>query len=97
MADNTFIKDPDAVLDYSVNWEAWLSGDTISASEWTIPTGLTNDSDSFGDSVATVWLSSGTAGKTYSIINHITTAAGRQDDNSSEQTQYQDRSGPARC
>ena len=28
MADNTFIKDPDSVLDYTVNWETWLDGDT---------------------------------------------------------------------
>ena len=80
MADNTYIKDPDAVLDYTVDWEDWLDSDTISASEWSIPTGLTEGSDTFGDSTATVWLSSGTAGKDYNIVNHITTAAGREDD-----------------
>ncbi len=80
MADNTFIKDPDAVLDYTVNWETWLDGDTIAASSWTVPSGLTEDSDTFGDSTATVWLSSGTAGKNYNIVNHITTAAGREED-----------------
>ena len=80
MADNVFIKDPDAVLDYTVDWETWLDSDTISASSWTIPAGLTEDSDTFGDSTATVWLSSGTAGGNYSITNHITTAAGREED-----------------
>ena len=80
MADNTFIKDPQAILDYTVNWETWLDGDTISASSWTVPTGLTEDSDSNGDSTATVWLSSGTVGKTYEIVNHITTAGGREED-----------------
>jgi len=62
MANNKFIKDPDSVLDYAVNWLTWLDGDTISASSWTIPTGLTEDSDTFGDSTATVWLSGGTVG-----------------------------------
>ena len=80
MADNTFIKDPDAVLDYTINWETWLDGDTLTDSSWTIPTGLTKDSDAFGDSTATVWLSSGTVGITYNIVNHITTTAGREDD-----------------
>ena len=75
-----FIKDPDAVLDYTINWAAWLDGDTISASTWTIPSGLTKDSDAFGDSTVTVWLSGGTAGIEYSIVNHITTAAGREED-----------------
>ena len=80
MANNKFIKDPDSVLDYTVNWETWLDGDTISASSWTVPTGLTKDSVSFGDSAATVWLSSGTLGRRYDILNHITTAAGREED-----------------
>ena len=75
-----FIKDPDSVLDYTVNWLTWLDGDTISASTWTVPTGLTKDSSTFGDSISTVWLSSGTVGKEYNIVNHITTAAGREED-----------------
>ena len=75
-----FIKDPDAVLDYTINWTAWLAGDTISASTWTVPAGLTKDSDAFGDSTVTIWLSSGTVDTTYEIINHITTAAGREED-----------------
>jgi hypothetical protein len=77
---NTFIKDPDSVLDYTVNWEDWLDSDTLSASSWTTPAGLTKDSDAFGDSAATVWLSSGSVGERYSIVNHITTDAGRQED-----------------
>ncbi len=80
MADNKFIKDPDSVLDYTINWLTWLDGDTISASTWTVPSGLTEDSDTFGDSTATVWLSGGTVGKEYRIVNHITTAAARQED-----------------
>jgi len=82
MADNTYIHDPDDVLDYTVDWETWLDSDTLTVSAWTIPTGLTEDTDetTFGDSTATVWLSGGTAGKNYNIVNHITTAAGRETD-----------------
>jgi len=77
-----FVKDPDAVLDYQINWLAWLDGDTISTSEWEAPTGITIDSDSATTSATTVWLSSGTAGDSYLIVNRITTDGGRTDDRS---------------
>jgi len=32
----TFIKDPDAVLDYSVDWSKWLAGDQIQTSAWSV-------------------------------------------------------------
>lgn len=77
-----FVKDPDAVLDYQINWLAWLDGDSISASVWEVPTGITADSDSSTASTATVWLSSGTAGESYLVVNRITTDGGRTDDRS---------------
>ena len=75
-----FIKDPDAVLDYKMRWAPWLKGDTISGSLWTVPDGITKDSDEFDDSTATVWLSGGTVGESYDVVNRITTAGGRTDD-----------------
>ena len=38
----TFTKDPDAVLDYSVDWSLWLAGDEISTSEWLLEEGATH-------------------------------------------------------
>lgn len=76
----TFIKDPDAVLDYSINWSAWLSTDTIDTSVWTADTGITVDSYSNTTTVATVWMSGGTAGNQYAVTNSITTTAGREED-----------------
>ena len=32
----TFIKDPDAVLDYSVDWSKWLTGMEIVTSAWSV-------------------------------------------------------------
>lgn len=80
-----FDKDPAAVLDYGIDWDdeddPWLaSGETITASAWTVATGITKDSDSFSDTVTTVWLSGGTAGEEYDIKNTITTSAGRTDE-----------------
>jgi hypothetical protein len=81
MAEASFVKDPSAVLDYIIDWTDWLDDDTISTSSWTIPSGLTAAyADTNNTTTATVWLSGGTAGTNYSVINHITTAANREDD-----------------
>lgn len=78
----TFTKDPNAVLDYSIDWTRWLAGDQIAASEWIIPSGLTKMADSKTTTSATVWLSGGIAGKSYTVTNRTTTAAGRTEDHS---------------
>lgn len=78
----TFTKDPNAVLDYSIDWTRWLAGDQIAASEWIVPSGLTKMADSKTSTSATVWLSGGTASQSYIVTNRITTAAGRTEDRS---------------
>lgn len=75
-------KDPSAVLDYAINWEMWLDGDTISTSTWTAEDGITIDSSSNSTTLTTVWLSGGTANTTYTVTNRIVTAAGRTDERS---------------
>lgn len=70
-------KDPDEVKDYGVNWAELLGTDTISTSTWTVPTGITKDSQSNTTTTTTIWLSGGTAAETYSFDNLITTAGGR--------------------
>lgn len=79
----TFYKDPDAVLDYSVDWSDWLAtGETISTSSFTVATGVTKDSETNDTTSATVWLSGGTDGTRYTITNQITTSDSRTDDRS---------------
>lgn len=88
-------KDPEAVLDYHLPWAAWLDGDTLSSVTWTVPAGLTKDSQSINASsvtidgtthaantVATVWLSGGTAGNDYTVECKVVTAGGRTDERS---------------
>lgn len=94
----TVIKDPDAVLPYSINWASedgtndgtaadtgWLQGDTIVTSTWTI-TGpdstLTKGAGSDDGKTTTIVLSGGTAKRNYMATNHIVTAAGYEDDRS---------------
>lgn len=72
MAD--FIKDPDAVLDYTVDWSDWLAtGEEIASSSWVNPDGFTVNTSSNTTTVAVVWLSGGVAGRTYRMTNRITT------------------------
>lgn len=77
-----FEKDPDAILDYTVDWSRWLGTDTIATSQWTVPAGMTQVSATNTPTSATVWLSGGTAGQAYTVTNRITTAGGRTDERS---------------
>lgn len=78
----TFIKDPAAVLDYTIDWTDWLEADTISSSSWTVPTGLTKASEGSTTKKATVWLSGGTQARFYTVTNRVVTAGGRTDERS---------------
>ena len=85
MSTQTFRKDPHAVLDYGFDWSDWLgSGETIAVSEWTVATGLTEDSDQRGDTSTKVWLSGGTVGETYAVANKIMTSDSRTDERTFE-------------
>ena len=78
----TFTKDPDAVLDYSVDWSAWLAGDEISSSEWLLEQGAVIEkvTGTSTTTKTTVWLRGGQAGTTYLVTNRIVTTGGRTDD-----------------
>lgn len=92
----TIIKDPDAVLPYTLNWASpdgtndgtsadtgWLQGNTIASSSWTVegPDALlVIDSDSNTTKAATVVLSGGTVNRCYRLINHITLSTGGYED-----------------
>lgn len=92
MAKTRFVKDPDDVLDYEVNWEndpTWVAGDVITASTFTVDIAtitddddspLTVDSDTFTDTTATAFVSGGTDGIIYQVVNHIVCDSGREMD-----------------
>ena len=77
-----FEKDPDAILDYQINWATWLSTDTIATSTWTVATGITKVTDTKTTTATTIWLSGGTADTDYRLVNKITTANGRTEERS---------------
>jgi len=76
-------KDPQAVLDYAMDWADWLDTDTITGTPvWTIDSGVTKASQSNTTTTATAWLSGGVLGQTYTVTCRITTAGGRTDERS---------------
>lgn len=93
MSNNVFTKDPDAVLDFKFDFapltndvpnaesDYLVKDETISSITITAATGITVDSSSITDDAtsATVWLSGGTAGTTYSVNCEIVTSDSRTD------------------
>ena len=74
-------KDPNEVLDYTLNWAERLVLDTIATSVWSFALDPDNlliiDSESETTTTTTVWLSGGTVAEVYELTNRITTAGGR--------------------
>jgi hypothetical protein len=67
-----FIKDPDATLDYCVDWTSFLDGSAIITSSWTADAGLTVDDEVNDGLKATAYISGGESGRQYSVVNQIT-------------------------
>lgn len=78
-------KDPAAVLDYLVDWSAWLAqGETITNADVTVPDGLTlnpgGKQTTRDDGKVSFWLAGGVDGMAYAVGCRITTSAGRTDE-----------------
>ena len=78
-----FQKTPGETLDYAINWAQWLAltpddtTDTIDTSTWAVPDGLTQESNAKTDTKTAIWLSGGTAGERYEVVNTVVTDGGR--------------------
>lgn len=78
----SFTKNASDLLDYTIDWSAWLvsastTADTIIASSWSVPTAMSVQASTFTTSSATGWLDGGTPGANHLAVNQITTAGGR--------------------
>jgi len=77
-----FKKDPQAIKDFTIDWREWLAAtDILSTSNWTVDDttmAVTQTTNTTG--TATIWLASGTINTIVSVVNRITTAGGRQQD-----------------
>ena len=76
----TFIKDPDSLLDYVVDWETWLNGDYIVSADTSAQTGVSVASETNTSVKHTIWVSGGTVGNEYQVTSRIWTNVGRKDD-----------------
>lgn len=77
----TITKDPNAVLDYTVNFAAWLDAalDTL-ASHTVSVSGVTLDSSSIIGKTVVIWVSGGVVDTRGSATVRVTTVGGRTDD-----------------
>lgn len=72
------VSDPVDVRDYQMDWGNILdSGETILASNWLVPVGLTSGAQSISGEVTSKRISGGKLNTVHSISNTITTSLGR--------------------
>jgi hypothetical protein len=81
------LKDPDAVLDYSIDWGAeYLGDDLLAESAWSVapdePGGVTIVGSDFDAAKSIVKAGGGTAGNIYRLVNEVVLASGRVDSRS---------------
>jgi phage gp36-like protein len=77
--DVVLIPDPKAPGEdgvYSLDYFVALAGDTIAASAWDVPAGITKVADVFADHATTITVAGGTDGADYLLTNTVTSAGG---------------------
>ena len=81
------MKDPEAVLDYSIDWGAeYLGGDLIADSAWSVAPdeagGVAVVGNDFDGTTTVVKAGGGLAGRIYKLVNNVTLESGRIDNRS---------------
>ena len=76
----SFVKDPSAILDYYMDWTAWLAGDTIVDSVWVASGDVILSDSAVVGTFTSVWVEGGIAGDLIDLTNHIVTTEGREDE-----------------
>ena len=82
------LKDPEAVLDYMIDWGAdyLLAGELLAESAWSVTPdergGISVAGSDFDASTSTAKAAGGVAGHIYNLANRITTGMGRVDERS---------------
>jgi hypothetical protein len=78
------LKDPEAALDYAVDWGAeYLNGDTLVQSEWQVTPvetgGLSVTASAFDTKIASATAAGGVTGHLYQLTNHVLLSSGLRD------------------
>jgi hypothetical protein len=81
---SNFIKDPDAILDYQVDWSELLDqvSDYIVSAAVSADTTITVHAQTFTSASHTIWLRGGTVGTRSRVRSKIWTQGGRVDERS---------------
>jgi hypothetical protein len=78
-----YLKDPQSRVDYAIDWAAYLDGQTIVASLWSVAPvelgGIEVDEDSFAPDRTAARLTGGVVGNCYSVSNQVTLSDGTSD------------------
>jgi len=81
----TFVKDPDARLDFAVDWTPFLGTDTLNTVEWLDPTPETDpplevEDGGLDDNAHVAWVTGGKLNRAYRLTSRATTGDGRIQD-----------------
>jgi len=84
---SSFTKDPDARLDYAIDWTPFLGTDTIDTAEWLDPTPETDpplvvEDEGLDGNVHVAFVSGGQVNRAYRVTSRATTTEGRIQDES---------------
>lgn len=72
-----FTKVPGSIIYYTMDWADWLNtGDTLVASSWIVPSGISQIAATFDSTTSTIRASGGVACGSYEIENLIQTSGG---------------------
>lgn len=75
-----FEKDPDATLDFAIDWSDAFPGDDLTAATATVDdAALVVENESHTATVHTVRLSGGAVGRRYEVTSTVTTTSGQSD------------------
>ena len=78
---NVYVHDPDAILDYYLDWSDWLAGSgTLETSTWEAIGSVTLAQDSIMGSLTGVWVVATDDEGLADLTNHIVDSEGREDD-----------------
>lgn len=81
-----YLKDPQSRVDYSVDWSAYLDGQTVAASLWTVRPqeqgGIAIEEAGFDFTRTSARIAGGVLGHVYTISNLVTLTDGSLDERS---------------
>jgi hypothetical protein len=81
MLAKVYTHDPDAILDYYLDWSVWLEGSaTLVTSTWEAIGSVTLAQDSILGSFTGVWVMATDEEGLVDLINHVVDSEGREDD-----------------